>query len=380
MNQELIRKHEELESVIKNTLDSINKKAENINHIQDQVDSLELEIKKGKEGFGYGRNNSFEKELTKSLGNSESFKQFKDREIRDVTVNLKAADITQANNLTGQVIAPTRVPGVYAKPDRSEHIRDLIPSGRTDSNSVYFTEESSIESNADTVAEGGEKPQSDLDLEQKAAPVKKIATHLRVSEETLTDIGYLSQYIGQRFGEKVRLVEDSQLLYGNGTGNNLTGLTVNATSYTDDLNDSLNSFWDVLMNAVKQNRVDEYRTTGIIMHPDDLFKLEMTKDANGRFLSDSLFQSGTPMIKGIPIIETTAINSNSLILGDFRNACGIFQREGLSVRFFDQDQDNAIKNMITVVIEERFAFPIYRPDAFIHISDIDASITAAQEA
>jgi hypothetical protein len=35
------------------------------------------------------------------------------------------------------------------------------------------------------------------------------------------------------------------------------------------------------------------------------------------------------------------------------------------IRFFDQDRDNAIKNMVTIVIEERLALPIYYTDGLV---------------
>jgi hypothetical protein len=43
----------------------------------------------------------------------------------------------------------------------------------------------------------------------------------------------------------------------------------------------------------------------------------------------------------------------------------VVDRKGTSVRFFDQDQDNAIKNLVTVVIEKRLAMPVYFPGSII---------------
>jgi hypothetical protein len=41
----------------------------------------------------------------------------------------------------------------------------------------------------------------------------------------------------------------------------------------------------------------------------------------------------------------------------------LFDREGVNVRFYDQDQDNAVRNLVTVVIEGRVALPTYLPGA-----------------
>jgi hypothetical protein len=63
-------------------------------------------------------------------------------------------------------------------------------------------------------------------------------------------------------------------------------------------------------------------------------------------------------------------------MGD-SSAAQIAQREGISVRLYDQDQDNAVKNLVTVVVEERLAFPIYYPTAFYY--DTFANTIAAIE-
>jgi len=44
----------------------------------------------------------------------------------------------------------------------------------------------------------------------------------------------------------------------------------------------------------------------------------------------------------------------------------VFDRKAASVNFYDQDENNAQLNLITVVIEERLTLVIYRPNAFVY--------------
>jgi hypothetical protein len=44
----------------------------------------------------------------------------------------------------------------------------------------------------------------------------------------------------------------------------------------------------------------------------------------------------------------------------------IFQLLAPQLRFFDQDQDNVVKNLVTVRIEERIALAILKTTSFIH--------------
>lgn len=69
------------------------------------------------------------------------------------------------------------------------------------------------------------------------------------------------------------------------------------------------------------------------------------------------------MVAGIPIIQTNALNDDDFLLADFPMLTTLFDRTGVNVRFYDQNEDNAIKNLVTVVIEARLALPTYLPNA-----------------
>ena len=62
-------------------------------------------------------------------------------------------------------------------------------------------------------------------------------------------------------------------------------------------------------------------------------------------------------------------------MANFAQMATLFDRRGVSVRFFEQNEDDAINNLITVVIEGRLALPTYLPNAGIY-SDLDTLITS----
>ena len=85
-----------------------------------------------------------------------------------------------------------------------------------------------------------------------------------------------------------------------------------------------------------------------------------------------------PNLFGSPIIPHTTVTSDKYFLGDFTKLV-VGQRAGLSVRFYDQNEDDAIKNLVTVVIEERITFAADRNDRVIYgdFSDNKASLHSA---
>lgn len=325
-------------------------------------------------------------ELHKAIKSHEGFKAFQSRQSKafqldmaGVSMFAKAGDMTTGNSFTGEVIPATRVPGIVFDPDRAQHVRDFISQATTDSDRVYYVRESAFEDNTNTRGESSTKPQSDFELEQKEAPVRKIANYVRMSTEMLNDTPGMVSYLTARLPKKLRIKEDQQILYGNGTAPNLEGITVLASAYIDTLADADVNRFDVLVSAISQVRQDEYLANAIMINPADWYAMLLTKDGEGGYVfpESARFGGVAPRIAGVPIIANTAITSGDFLVGDFALGVQLFDRLQSSIRFFEQDQDNAIKNLVTVVAEERLALPVYRPTAFVYGNFANALATGS---
>jgi HK97 family phage major capsid protein len=191
---------------------------------------------------------------------------------------------------------------------------------------------------------------------------------MRVPEEMIEDIPYLQSFLTQIGIEEVMLVEDEQILYGNNAGQNLSGLIPNATAFDTGLLatvDAPNEF-DILRAARTQGRLAKRRPTVALVNPGDYYNMTSRKDSTNNYLflgGGNGIQPGRN-VDGLTIIDHTIIEPGDWLVLDPR-AAAIFDRTGMSVRFYDQDQDNAIKNLITIVIEKRLALPIYYTNGLI---------------
>jgi HK97 family phage major capsid protein len=136
---------------------------------------------------------------------------------------------------------------------------------------------------------------------------------------------------------------------------------------TDVLADSDVNRFDVLLMAVRQATVAEYVPNAIMIHPNDFFNMLVLKDDNGRYLMPDAVRFGAslPRIAGTPVVANTAITAGDFLVGDFANAAQLFDRQQSTIRFYESDQDNAVKGLVTVTINERVALPIYRPNAIV---------------
>jgi len=323
---------------------------------------------------GGAQSKGFEAELGEKLAaKAADLKNFKTEKkgMAPIEMESKAVgNMTSAGNLTGAYfVPPTTVPGVILKPYEEVHLRDILPVGQTTSNVVRYIRDNGGEGGPAMVAEGGTKPQIDRDLQVYDANVRKIATYFRVPEEMIDDIPYLQSFLSQIGLQEVMKVEDAQILYGDGTGQNLSGLFTNATAFAAGTSvvTAPNNF-DVLLAARKQGRVALYNTNVALVSPIDYYDMIEKKDTTNNYIflggGNGIDVAGTLNFRGLRVVEHTAIAAGDFLVMD-PMAAAIFDRMGTTVRFYDQDQDNAIKNLITIVIEKRLALPIYRPGALI---------------
>lgn len=289
-------------------------------------------------------------------------------------------NMSSAGSLTGTYfVPPTIVPGVLGALYEDVHMRSFLPVGSTNSNTIRYIQDNGGEGGPATVAEGAAKPQIDRDLEIKDAPVRKIATFFRVPDEMIEDIPYLSSFLTQIGLEEVQLVEDTQILYGDGVGQNLTGFNTAGTAFAagTSIVAAPNEF-DVIGASKKQIRMSKIQGTLIaLLSPVDYFNMRYKrKDTTNNYIFQA--PSLNPLdnalqADGVRIYEHTTVVANDFFVFSTR-AAAIFDRAGTTVRFYDQDADNATKNLITIVIEKRLALPIYRPLGIIK-GTISAAIT-----
>lgn len=86
--------------------------------------------------------------------------------------------------------------------------------------------------NAAMVAEGAQKPYSDGTWETVQAPVRTLAHLMKVSRQAMDDAPALMSIIDAEMRYGLADAEDAQMLAGNGTGQNLTGILPLASAFT----------------------------------------------------------------------------------------------------------------------------------------------------
>lgn len=279
-------------------------------------------------------------------------------------------EITNDPASGGDLIVPYYVPGIIAPGTRSLTVRDLLPVGQVSTQTVIFMRELSVTDNAGPQeGEGTLKPESDFTFEDATETVQTIAHWVLVSTQMLDDVAQLRSYLDTRMRFLLLQEEEDQLLYGSGTGNELNGLFTQATAYDATLETQLNvsnvTDIDRLRIAMLQVQLAEFPPSGLIFNPFNWAALELTKDAENRYIFVSPQNTTVPRMWGLPVVATTGVEQGDFLVGAFALAAQIWDRQEAAIAISTEDADNFRRNRATVRAEERLALTVYRPLALV---------------
>jgi len=239
---------------------------------------------------------------------------------------------------------------------RRAFLRSLVNVAGISSKYAVWIEQANPEGGAGMTAEGSEKSQADFDLVERSKDVKKVSAWIKVSKEMVEDIPFMEGEINNELIELVQLKLDQQILSGNGTGNNLSGIDSYATSWTagnfaNTIHEANNS--DVLRVGIAQIRNADFVPNYILMNPEDVASMELSKASNGEYTYPMWVESGEGISKvvGVPVVENSGVTADNFIIGDFTKS-NLRMRQDITVQVGFVN-DDFTKNLMTVLAEVR---------------------------
>jgi HK97 family phage major capsid protein len=292
----------------------------------------------------------------------------------EVKANLTSLT-TDAAGSVGDALQPTRLPGIDTSPRRLLRMRDLISPGQMDGTSIEYVQQTGYTRSAAMVAEGAAKPQSDIKLELRTANARVIAHYMKASRQIIDDVPALRSIVDDELLYGLQLIEDAQILSGDGTGQNLYGIIPQATAYAAPISLADLTMIDVLRLAMLQAALALRPATGHVLHPTDWATIETSKDSIGRYVIGNPQGTLTPTLWNLPVVETDAMTVRKFLTGAFRGGAQLFDRWQARVEIATENEDDFIKNMLTILAEERLALAVKRPEAFIY-GDFDTALAA----
>lgn len=270
----------------------------------------------------------------------------------------------------GKLYAPERDNTIHGQGQCRLTVRDLLSKGRISTGAYEFVRETAFTNNAAGVKENpsNDKPQSKSEFALVNEPVATIAHWMRASKQILADAPALQSFIDGKLRYGLAVKEEAQLLKGAGAAyQQLNGIYTQATAFVP-ASGAAPSGWqliDTLRMALLQSELACYQADGIVMSPQDWAGIELLKDGEYRYLVGNPFGSITPVLWGRSVVSSKALDPGEWVVGAFGEQAQLLDREDATVTISLEDRDNFVRNMVTILAEQREVLAVYQPAAFI---------------
>jgi HK97 family phage major capsid protein len=242
---------------------------------------------------------------------------------------------------------------------------NVIASATTDSDVVEWLEETTYTNSAAETAEGSDSPESALAFTVRTSNVKEIPHFIPVTRRALADAAFVESWVNNRLIDGVRRRLQTQVLSGNGTGENLTGIYNTAGIGSIDRSVTSTDMVESLHKCITTIRTNAFMEPDFIgIHPNDWEAIRLLKASTaGTYQYGSPAEAGAQSVWGVPAIVHAAFTSGSPLVGVGREAT-LFVREGVSVAASDSHSDYFIKRQVALLATMRAAFAVTQPKAF----------------
>lgn len=258
---------------------------------------------------------------------------------------------------------------------RQPIVADLLGSGTMSGTSIkYFIEGLAVDGNFQTVAETGQKPQMQFPVPtSKVDGISKLAAWWDNSDEMIEDLPFMVSEINNRGLYMLSMVEEAQLLSGDGTGTNLLGL-LNRSGLQLETSAAAADDPDAVFRAsAKVQQATGLTSDGVILNPMDYQRLRLMRDSNGQYFGGGFFygeygNTGVveqPPLWGLRTVVTAAIPQGTFLTGALKAATTVYRKGGIRVESTNSDQGKFTTNIVTTRIEERIGLAVRNPTAIV---------------
>ncbi len=282
-------------------------------------------------------------------------------------VNLRDAQFKTVLTTSGYAPQSIRTGMVVDYATRRPMVQDIIPIYTSDQNAFVYMEETTFTNNAGATAQGSAATESAFAWTERSKPHEEIVATVPVSNVALADIANLAARINQRLKHQLDLALETQLMTGDGSTPNLTGLH---TAVTQSQAKGSDSVPDAIYKGFTKVRHTGFgEPSAVILHPNDWEPVRLLTTADGIYIWGSPSEAGPETIWGKPAVITTAATEGTGLVGDFAQFAELSYNGGLQIEI-GYNNDDIKKRQKTIVMTQRAALAVTRIAAFCEITGI----------
>jgi HK97 family phage major capsid protein len=342
-----------------------------IKNLSTKLDELALSIE---EKSSQSNENALIKEVSEKF---ETIKNIAGGQRGNVEIKALTNRASISGNTNAYVLPEIGQLGVKARA-----LYDVLPkitlSNRANDNGIikyHDWDEATTARAAAVVAEGGTFAESTATFIERTMPIRKIGDTLPVTEEFGEDAAAAAAELERFLDVNVNTKIDDQIINGDGTGQNLTGLLTSAPDYTPVASGiagaNIKDLVRKMRTAIIKGRGSKYNPDIVVMNSDTFDRYYLAKDLDNNYLFDPV--NGT--IAGLVVVEDNNMPDNQLVVGDRRFAT-IYEKTGVEI---SEGMVNAqfVSDTKTIKARKRLAMLIRVVDrtGFLHCTNVTTALT-----
>ena len=317
----------------------------------------------------------------------EKSEQIKDVKNRAFEIQVKAkhnpTDIGDREDLA------QLIDGVEDLARRATFVRDFFRTVPSNTEFLRKTEQDVVVRDAKNVAACAPSTHTTkLTWKMTTLQQKKVRDFTHICIDMLEDYDFVEGEIRDLIEYGVRSQVDSQLLLGDGLGDNLNGIASYASTFTAALVGAdysaaidLANIGDLICVAGAQieflGQDNKFMPNVAFLNPKRIKLLKLQKDVNGMYLLPNWLTANGDEVGSIRLIGNPLVPENEAYVMDSTKGV-IYSRKALSVGMSFENNDNFETECVTVKGYERLNLWVStnNANAFMHIADVDAAIVA----
>lgn len=323
--------------------------ASEIEELEQKIETAEkaAEVLK-KVGTTETTTNEGEKKMSKIDEFTELAKNMTDRK-SGIAMEFKAAtDVVMAPQIADvdRSIAP--------QPTRTA-VADYFSNATISGNAITYFLQGAYEGVPAVTAQGAKKPQNSTSFDPTTLPLSKIAAYIKETDEILDDASFLATEVQNSLIYQIGKIEDATIVGA------ISGTSGILSAEYDTANNE--TFADGILKAILDIKAaSAYDASVVILNPADLYALLSAKDANKQYIGGGYFTGAygngayamPTSIWGVPVFTSSTITAGEALVAA-REAVKVWKKSGIAVKLYEQNEDDAIYNRVTLVGEERLA-------------------------
>lgn len=360
------RNHQSVDDRLKAADQAIQASADAQKQMSDRLDGLEQKFDR------MGETQESAAKSAKSAGELvvEALKSAPHQRVKDWSMSVQVKDDPAPANpvidtTTGAGLARPAYRESFQPLPRRSTLLSVLPETIINAGSIEIPRETAITGNAAVVPEKQSKPYIGIETEKVLLPMVTIAALAKVTEQMLEDgnENAVRDHIDLVLAHKCDLELERQIINGDGSNGNFSGLLTNSTAYQRPDGDKITALDDLLAAYIQLEMVG-FQASAIILHPMDYWALATAKNDVGSYTLSDPRGDLVRRVWNTNMVSTVGMPRGTFLVADLIAGTRLYRRGDwrLALGYVNDDFE---KNMITMRKEGRANLAVFNTQAII---------------